>query len=70
MNVQCKQGRMGTRRHLLQFAVVLTFMVAIAWPGLIVDAPVQAANQGDTIETWIDQVLKGCSSAVRRRNRR
>jgi hypothetical protein len=34
-------------------------MVAIAWPGLTVDAPVQAANQGDTVETWIDQVLKG-----------
>jgi cobalt-zinc-cadmium efflux system outer membrane protein len=34
-------------------------MVAIAWPGLVVDAPVQAANPADTVETWIDQVLKG-----------
>jgi cobalt-zinc-cadmium efflux system outer membrane protein len=59
MNIQRKSERMGTRRHLLQLAVVLAFMVAIAWPGLVVDAPVQAANQGDTVQTWIDQVLKG-----------
>jgi cobalt-zinc-cadmium efflux system outer membrane protein len=59
MNVQCKQGRSGTRRYLLQLAVVVMFMVAIAWTGLVVDAPVRAANPGDTVETWIDQVLKG-----------
>jgi cobalt-zinc-cadmium efflux system outer membrane protein len=59
MNTQRKSKRTGTRRHLLQLAVVSAFMVAIAWPGLIVDAPVQAANQGDTVQTWIDQVLKG-----------
>jgi cobalt-zinc-cadmium efflux system outer membrane protein len=39
--------------------MVVMFMVAIAWPGLVVDAPVQAANPADTVETWIDQVLKG-----------
>jgi cobalt-zinc-cadmium efflux system outer membrane protein len=59
MNIQSKQGHTGARRHLLQLAVVLTFMVAIVWPWLVVDAPVQAANPGDTVETWIDQVLKG-----------
>jgi outer membrane protein, heavy metal efflux system len=59
MNIQCTSKGTGTRRHLLQLTMVLGFMVATAWPGLVVDAPVQAANQGDTVETWIDQVLKG-----------
>ncbi len=33
-------------------------MIAIAWPGLIVDAPAQAENQREKVEAWIEQILK------------
>ena len=56
---QCKYGCMRIGRRFFRWAVALAFMIAIAWPGLVVDAPVRAANQGDTVEAWIDQVLKG-----------
>jgi cobalt-zinc-cadmium efflux system outer membrane protein len=59
MNLQCKHGRKDIGRHLFRWAVASALLVGIAWPGLIVDAPVQAAGQGDTVQTWIDQVLKG-----------
>jgi Outer membrane protein len=59
MNAQCRSGCTGIERHFLRWAVALAFMIAVAWPGLVVDAPVRAANQGDAVEAWIDQVLKG-----------
>jgi outer membrane protein, heavy metal efflux system len=59
MNVQCERGRTMIGRRILRWAVASAFMVAIAWPGFVVDVPVQAANQGESVETWIDQVLKG-----------
>ena len=59
MNVQCKPRRTGTRRRPLRWAVAAAFMVAIAWPGLIVDAPALGATEAETTETWIEQILKG-----------
>jgi outer membrane protein, heavy metal efflux system len=59
MNIQCKPRRTGIGRHLLRWTMASVFMVAIAWPGLIADAPALAANPADTVQTWIDQVLKG-----------
>ena len=59
MNIHCKPECTGTGCQLLRWAVASMFMVAIAWPGLIVDAPARAANPADTVEAWIDQVLKG-----------
>ena len=59
MNVQCKHGRKEIGSRLLRWAAVSAFIAAIAWPGLIVDAPARAANGAETVENWIDQVLKG-----------
>jgi len=59
MNVQCKHGRKELGRQFLRWAVASAVMVVIAWPGLVVDTPVQAANQVETVESWIDLVLKG-----------
>jgi len=59
MNSQCKPERTGAGRQFLRWAAVSAFMVAIAWPGLIVDAPARAANQAETVDPWIDQILKG-----------
>ena len=61
MDIQCKQGHTGTGRHLLRWAVASTFMVVIAWPWLIVDASALAANRADTVDPWIDQVIKRMS---------
>jgi hypothetical protein len=58
MNIQFKNGRIQTRRHLVRWAVTSALMAAIAWPGLIVDAPAYAANQIETVESWIDQILQ------------
>ena len=33
-------------------------MAAIAWPGLIVDAPAYAASQEETVQSWVDQILQ------------
>jgi outer membrane protein, heavy metal efflux system len=57
MNIQFRHGRTGTRRRILPWAVASVLMVAIAWPGLIVDVPAQAANQAGPVEAWIDQIL-------------
>jgi outer membrane protein, heavy metal efflux system len=59
MNVQRKHRRTGIGRCLLRWTVASAFMIAIVWPGFVVDASLQAANQGETVESWIDQVLKG-----------
>jgi len=59
MNIQRKHGRTGSGRCLLRLAVASAFIVAIAWPGLIVDAPARAANQAETVETWVERILKG-----------
>jgi hypothetical protein len=59
MNVQCKQGFTRIGRRFLHWAVASAFMVAIAWAGLIVNAPVQAANKTETVEAGSDQILKG-----------
>jgi outer membrane protein, heavy metal efflux system len=59
MNIQCKPERTDAGRRFLRWAAVSAFMVAIAWPGLIVDAPARAANQAETVDPWIDQILKG-----------
>jgi cobalt-zinc-cadmium efflux system outer membrane protein len=61
MDVQCKQGRTGSGRHLLRCAMASAFMVVIAWPWLIVDASALAANRADTVDPWIDQVIKKMS---------
>jgi outer membrane protein, heavy metal efflux system len=58
MNIQFKNGRVQTRRHLVRWAVTSALMAAIVWPGLIVDAPAYAANQIETVESWIDQILQ------------
>jgi hypothetical protein len=57
MNIQFRHGRKGTRRHLIRWVMASVLLVAIAWPGLIVDAQAQAANQADTVESWFDQIL-------------
>ena len=52
---------MGARRsdaHFIRWAVTSALMVAMAWPGVIVDAPAQAASQIETAESWIDQILQ------------
>src|SRR2546427_587227 len=59
MNIQRKHGRTGSGRRLLRWAVASAVMVAIAWPGLIVDVPARAANQAETVETWVERILKG-----------
>ena len=61
MDVQCKHGSTGTGCRLLRWAVALAFMVIIAWPWLIVDAPALAANKAETVDHWIDQVIKRMS---------
>ena len=58
MNIQLRYGRTGTRRRILPWAVASVLMVAIAWPGLIVDAPAHAANVVETVDSWIDQILQ------------
>ena len=57
MNIQFRHGHMWTRGHLIRWAVASALLVAIAWPGLIVDAQAQAANQAGPVESWIDQIL-------------
>lgn len=57
MNIQLRYGRTGTRRRILTWPVASVLMVAIAWQGMIEDAPAQAANQAGPVETWIDQIL-------------
>jgi cobalt-zinc-cadmium efflux system outer membrane protein len=57
MNMQFRYGRTEIRRHLLRWAVAAALMIAIAWPGLIVDAPAYAASQKETIESWVDNIL-------------
>ena len=58
MNIQLRYGRTETRRRILPWAVASALMVAIAWPGLIVDAPAYAANMVETVDSWIDQILQ------------
>src|SRR5580765_3568836 len=58
MNIELRCGRTGTRRRILPWVVTSALMVAIAWPGLIVDAPAYAANVAETVDSWIDQILQ------------
>jgi outer membrane protein, heavy metal efflux system len=58
MNVLCKDGRTRIGCRVLRWAVASAFMVAIAWMGFVVDAPLQAANQAEPVDPWIDQILK------------
>lgn len=57
MNIQFRNGRKETRRRILPWAMAPALMIAIAWPGLIVDAPAYAASQIETIESWVDSIL-------------
>ena len=56
MNTQFRHGRKETRRRILPWVVASVLMVAIAWPGLIVDTSAYAASQIET-ESWIDNIL-------------
>lgn len=58
MNIQCKPECTRTGRQ-LRWLAASAFMVAVAWPGLLVDASARAASPAETVEGWIDQVLKG-----------
>jgi outer membrane protein, heavy metal efflux system len=57
MNIQFRHGSTGTRRPLIRWVLASALMIAIAWPGLIVDTPTYAASQKETIESWIDNIL-------------
>lgn len=61
MDVQYMYGRRGTVRCLFRWMLAIALMVVIAWPWLIVDASALAANRADTVDPWIDQVIKRMS---------
>ncbi len=57
MDIQFRHGSTGTRRPLIRWVLASALMIAVAWPGLIVDAPAYAASQKETIESWVDNIL-------------
>lgn len=59
MDAQSRHGRTGTGRGHLRWAITSALMIAIAWPGLIGDAPAQAANQTEPVNPWLNQILRG-----------